>query len=135
MCAKGKSTEHCVYVVEGLTQPLLGLPAIEAMRLVHRVSEVTQTDTDFKALYPSVFQGLGELKEQYHTELEEGVIPYALSTPRRVPLPLRDKVREELERMECMVVISKVTEPTAWCSGMVVLPKPMKDKLGFGRSL
>ena len=28
-----------------------------------------------------------------------------------------------------MGVISKVTEPTAWCSGMVVVPKPMKDKL------
>lgn len=31
--------------------------------------------------------------------------------------------------MENMGVISKVTEPTAWCSGMVVVPKPLKDKL------
>ncbi|KAL0150323.1 hypothetical protein M9458_054431, partial [Cirrhinus mrigala] len=129
MCAKGRSTDQPVYVVAGLTQPLLGLPAIQAMRLVHRVNEVTQTDTDFKALYPSVFQGLGKLKEPYHIELEQGVVPYALSTPRRVPLPLRDKVREELERMERMGVISKVTEPTAWCSGMVVVPKPTKNKL------
>ncbi|KAI2648260.1 hypothetical protein H4Q32_018307 [Labeo rohita] len=129
MCAKGRSTDQPVYVVAGLAQPLLGLPAIQAMRLVHRVNEVTQTDTDFKALYPSVFQGLGKLKEPYHTELEQGAVPYALSTPRRVPLPLRDKVREELERMERMGVISKVTEPTAWCSGMVVVPKPTKNKL------
>lgn len=118
-----------MYVVAGLTQPLLGLPAIEAMGLVQRVNEVTQTDTDFKALCPSVLQGLGKLKESYHIELEQGAIPPALSTPRRVPLPLRDKVREKLERMESMGVISKVTEPTAWCSGMVVVPKLMKDKL------
>ncbi|RXN37427.1 Retrovirus-related Pol poly from transposon opus [Labeo rohita] len=129
MCAKGRSTDQPVYVVAGLTQTLLGLPAIQAMRLVHRVNEVTQTDTDFKALYPSVFQGLGKLKEPYHIELEQGAVPYALSTPRRVPLPLRDKVREELERMERMGVISKVTEPTAWCSRMVVVPKPTKNKL------
>lgn len=100
LCAKGRPTEQWVYVVEGLTQPLLGLPAIQAMGLVHRVNEVTQSDTDFKALYPAVFQGLGKLNEPHHIELEEGAIPHALSTPRRVPLPLRDKVREELERME-----------------------------------
>lgn len=38
-------------------------------------------------------------------------------------------MREELERMESMGVISKVTEPTAWCSGMVVVPKSLKEKL------
>lgn len=30
---------------------------------------------------------------------------------------------EELNRMEEMGVISKVTEPTSWCAGMVVVPK------------
>ena len=78
MCAKGLSTDQHVNVVAGLTQPLLGLPAIEAMGLGQRVNEVTQTDTDFKALYPSVFQGLGKLKESYHIELEQGAIPPAL---------------------------------------------------------
>ena len=43
--------------------------------------------------------------------------------PRRVPLPLREKVLQELNRMESMGVISKVGEPTAWCAGMVVVPK------------
>lgn len=62
MCAKGQSTDQRVYVVAGLTQSLLGLPAIQAMGLVHRVNEVTQTDTDFKALYPSVFQGARQAK-------------------------------------------------------------------------
>ena len=64
-----------MYVLAGLTQPLF---------------EVTQTDIDFKALYPSVFQGLGKLKEPYHIELEQRAIPYALSTPQRVPRPLRE---------------------------------------------
>lgn len=36
---------------------------------------------------------------------------------------MRDKVQAELKRMEIMGVISKVTQPTPWCAGMVVVPK------------
>lgn len=43
--------------------------------------------------------------------------------PRKVPIPLRPKVKEELDRMEKMEVISKVEAPTPWCAGMVVVPK------------
>ena len=32
-------------------------------------------------------------------------------------------VKQELERMETLGVISKIQEPTDWCSGMVVVPK------------
>lgn len=39
-----------------------------------------------------------------------------------MPLPLRSKVAEELERMEKAGVISKVSEPTPWCAGMVLKP-------------
>ena len=47
--------------------------------------------------------------------------PYALFTPRHVPLPLRIKVQAELKRMETLGVISKVETPTLWCVGMVVV--------------
>jgi hypothetical protein len=50
--------------------------------------------------------------------------PFALSVPRRVALPLRSKVKEELNRMEEMGVIACVEEPTEWCAGMVPLVKP-----------
>ena len=40
-----------------------------------------------------------------------------------MPLPLRDKVRKELDRMECLGVISRVDQPTPWCAGMVIVPK------------
>ena len=40
-----------------------------------------------------------------------------------IRIPMRAKVKEELDRMEKAGVISKVTEPTPWCAGMVVVPK------------
>ena len=39
-------------------------------------------------------------------------------------LYLMDKVKTELQRMEKMGVISRVSEPTDWCAGLVVVPKP-----------
>lgn len=37
------------------------------------------------------------------------------------------KVKTELERMVKIGVISRVEEPTDWCSGMVVVPKKTAD--------
>jgi len=57
------------------------------------------------------------------TKLKADAKPYALYTTRNIPIPLRDKVREELVYMEAMGVISKVTRPSQWCAGMLVVPK------------
>ena len=73
--------------------------------------------------FPNVFQGLGTLSGDYHIQLKPDAQPFALFTPRHLPLPLRPKVAEELEKMEKAGIISKVTEPTPWCDGMVVVPK------------
>ena len=40
---------------------------------------------------------------------------------------MRAQVKEELDRMEKVGVISKVTEPSPWCAGMVVIPKQDRD--------
>jgi len=37
------------------------------------------------------------------------------------------KVHQELERMEAQGVISKVEQPTDWCAGIVVVPKPNRN--------
>ncbi len=43
------------------------------------------------------------------------------------PFPLRDKVQKVLENMEQMGIIRKISEPTLWCAGMVVVPKKSGD--------
>ena len=73
--------------------------------------------------FPSLFKGLGTLGDAYTIKLTEDAVPYSLCTPRNVAIPLREKVIIELNRMEANGIISRVTEPTPWCAGMVVVPK------------
>ena len=56
-------------------------------------------------------------------KLTDNAVPYVLFTPRIIPLPLLDKVEEELTKMESQGVISKVNQPTSRCAGMVAVPK------------
>ena len=81
-------------------------------------------EQEVKKVYPYLFKGLGELEGEFSINLTPGSAPNAKPTPRRVALPLMLKVKEELQRMEKIGVISKVDLPTDWCPGMVVDPRP-----------
>ncbi len=121
-----KSTKQTVFVVRGLKNNLLGLPAIKGLQLLCRTEEIESQVADrseIRKKYSKLFEGLGNFGDPYTIQLSEDVWPYALYTPRAVPFPLRQKVIEELERMESLGVITKIEEPTEWCSGMVVVPK------------
>ena len=117
-----------IYILENLEEALLGRPAIDALGLVQKVDIIQSDDSsiekEVKATYPNLFKGLGELEGEFNIKLQPDSKPFVLTTPRRVALPLLKKVKEELERMEKLGVISKVDIPTDWCAGMVVVPKP-----------
>ena len=113
--------------MRGLKNNLLGLPALTALKLVQRVESIYSSLADVKKEFPQVFSGLGNFGEPYTIKLKEDAKPYALYTPRNVPIPLRGKVLDELNRMESLGVISKVSDPTEWCAGMVVVPKKSGD--------
>ena len=116
-------TKTQVYVVKGASRSLLGQPAIEQLHLIQRIGVVSSQSLNPHAEFPGLFTGLGKLDGDYTIQLKEGAKPFALSTPRRVAIPLLEPVKEELQRMERLGVISKIQEPTDWCSGMVVVPK------------
>ena len=121
------TTEQTVYVIENLTEPLLGRPAIEKLKLLQRVNKIENRETyetEIKEKYPELFTGLGKIKnKEYKIRLHENVTPFSVSTPRRIPMPYYEKVKSELKRLEEMDIIKPVTKPTDWCAPMVVVPK------------
>ena len=94
-----------------------------ALQLLAKVESLQDEAAAIKRKFPQLFQGLGTMKGEYEIRLKPNATPHALFTARNVPIPLREKVREELHRMETLGVISKVDVPTDWCAGMVVVPK------------
>ena len=116
-----KITKQNMYAVQDLNRALLGLPAIEALQVVSFVEPIKASKVF--TLFPNLFTGLGKLKDNYQIKLKGDAKPYTLQVPRRVALPLLPKVKAELHRMETLGVISKIEEPTEWCSPMVVVPK------------
>ena len=110
-------------MVEQLKHNLLGLPAIKDLNLLVMINRMSSNYADVINQFPSVFTGLGSLKDEFEIKLKADAKPFALYTPRKVLYPLRSKVKDELDRMEAMVVISKVEVPTPWCAGMVVVLK------------
>ena len=118
-----ETTKQEVYVVKGLDLALVGLPAIETLSLITKVHTISTSKETIPSKFPKLFSGLGCLTEEYNIQLNKDAVPYALTTPRRVPLPLMEPVKKELQRMEREGVITKVEGPTNWCAGMVVVPK------------
>ena len=115
-----------VFVVKNLHKPLIGLPALKALNLVAKVYTVHWTKEAVISQFLQLFTGLGRLQGEYEIQLDSDASPFALSTPRCIPLPLMEEVKSELERMEKENIILKVEGPTDWCAGMVVVPKSNK---------
>lgn len=116
-----------LYVIKGLKTNLLGLQAITALHLMERLCTTELKSQDLKDQFPQVFTGLGTFGEEYEVKLKEDAKPFSLYAPRNVPIPQLPKVQRELERMQKLGVIRKVSEPTPWCAGMVVVPKRSGD--------
>ena len=71
-------------------------------------------ERDIFEQYNDVFTGLGRVKGViHHIETDSAVKP-VVHPPRRVSAPLRQEVKDELDRMERLGVVERVQEPTDW---------------------
>ena len=52
-----------------------------------------------------LFTGLGTFKGDFEITIQPETKPFAIHTPRRVPILLRQKAKDELSRMESLEVI------------------------------
>ena len=92
---------------------LLRLPAIKGLHLLSVLYNLEcYPTTAIKQEFPSLFTGLGTLQGDYEIQVKQDAQPFSLGTARNIPLPLCDKVKQELDAMEAQGVISKVQQPT-----------------------
>ncbi|XP_037558060.1 uncharacterized protein K02A2.6-like [Dermacentor silvarum] len=129
---QGKSVQQRVFVVEGLQTALLGRPAIRALDIRSHLEAVEankQTEArhmvspEARPEFSQLFTGLGKMKTPYKVTLKANATPYAVTTPRRVAVPLQPKVEQELQRMKDLGVIQQVYHATPWCAPMVIASK------------
>ncbi|GBN27584.1 Retrovirus-related Pol polyprotein from transposon 17.6 [Araneus ventricosus] len=121
---KGKSCTEEIYVISNLQTCLLGKPALFSLGLGPNLNSICQISAaDPKAKFPKLFKGLEVMKGCYSIKLKPGAIPFAITSPRCVPIPFLKQTKAELERMVEEKVITPVLKPTEWCAPVVIVPK------------
>ena len=88
-----------------------------------REKTAAELQTIIPKMYPELFNGLGKIGTPHKIEVKEDASP-VIHPPRKIPASLRDKLKDELDKMERAGVIRKVEEPTEWVNLMVVVEKP-----------
>ena len=150
-CEYNKQKFMCTFFLADVAGPiLLGLPSSEALGIVKmsivdevHVNEAPMSknlyippDTpiserppinskeELKAMYPECFDNVNKTFPDYvyKIKIDPSVKP-TVHAARRIPLELKDKVKDELKRMEEGGIIIKVKEPTEWVNSMVVETK------------
>ena len=112
---KGKTTFLRVFVVKGSVDNLLSRGAAVNMGLIARIDAVKKAEEcDRDVLRNKTVQ----------IQVRDDASPYCAFGARNVAIPQMPLVKAELQRMERLGVIAKVTEPTEWCNHMVVVHKP-----------
>ena len=101
----------------------LGLTTSENLNLIKRVLKIDRTDIDFLAEYSDCFGRIGCLLDTYHIVLKDNMTP-VIHAPRRVPVALRPKLKEELERMKTLDITEPVNKPSDRVSSLVIVQKP-----------
>ena len=123
-------------VVKIKKKPLLGLKDALRLKLIKLHPEVYELEEqqpgippDIQEKYGSLFSDLpGTIPIVYKMKLKPDAQP-VIRPPRKVPIAKKDRIKQELEKMEKNGIICKVTEATEWVSSMVAAEKKNTDEL------
>lgn len=126
---KKNTHQKTVYVIKNQSTSLLSRNACTALKLVTchvgepSVNETSLTE-DVLTEFLMLFQGLGLLKGYtYQISLKANAQPMCIYAPRKIPHPLREEAKDQLQDMVKQGVISAITQATEWCSGLVTVQK------------
>lgn len=126
-----RQLKQTVYFIDNLTTPVLSKSDSVKLGLIKRIFSVnsgTVVNKNYAVTnFPKLFEGLGKMAGEYEIKLKPDAKPFAVSSPRRVPIPLIDKLKIKLDEMVADGVISAVEVPTEWCAPMVLTYKKNGD--------
>lgn len=128
---KDKTVMLDLDVIEASAPPVLGMRAcldLNLVKIIHTVDALPEPHMNMMDEYTDVFKGLGLFPGECSLHLKPNATP-VVCPPRRIPFALRRQLKDELDEMEKMDVIQKVTEPTDWVNALVVAEKPKTGKL------
>ena len=76
------------------------------------------TKEDLIAEFPTVFDGQIRTMpgEKFKIVLTDDAKPFCIHTPRTIPFPFREKLKELLDALLEAGIIAPQTEPTDWCA-------------------
>ena len=122
------SSGEWVYVAKGEEICVLSNSAAKKMNLIwfskhvkeSNIRAISKRETQMEI---GKMQGV-KIKLHIDPSVNHVALPH-----RRIPFNLRDKVEKEIERLEKLDIIEKVTGPTPWVSPVVLVPKPKSDEI------
>ena len=115
-------------VIEQNATTILGSETCQRIGLIRRMYSVEKSvesmdNSDIQNEYSDLFHGIGRLPGEHKIHIDHNITP-VVHPPRRLPITMRDKVKDELSRMVKEGIIKKVKKPTSWVNSMVVVTKP-----------
>ncbi|CAG4950691.1 unnamed protein product [Colias eurytheme] len=112
-----------IFVLNLNCSNLLSRDACVKLNMIMRINEIKNCNIDFFVQYKSVFEGIGELPG-FHRIIVDERVPPVVRSARKIPIKLRPKLKEELNRLQQLNIIMPVSEPTDWVSNIVLVKKP-----------
>src|SRR6266516_3134093 len=127
--------QHAVdfYITKNHNDPILGSEACQRLKFltvnlerilalddIKRVTVKTQEDVNKQ--FSDLFQGIGKLEGKLYLVVDPSV-PAVCVPLRKLPVPIKEKVRTELLSMVESGIIEPVNEPSEWISALVVVAK------------
>ena len=108
-----------IYVVETKSISVIGAATCERIGLTKRIFSIETT-------YSDLYQRLGCLPGTHTIKIDK-TVPPKVHPPRKVPIALKSRDKEELSRMEKLDVITRQNDTTPWVNGMVTVVKSNGD--------